>query len=276
MLTPRTTPSPRFNQLITGHFKEGRGYVNWREKGTDDWLLIYTMGGRGRFGYYGGELTANEGDIVLIQPGTMHDYGVEPEMRRWELLWAHFHPRPHWHEWLEWPKMAPGLMALPLQDPPMRRRIASRFAEAHRLASGAFRRREALGMNALEEVLLWCDTQNPLAEPSWMDPRIRRAMDYLCLHLQERISLSTLAEASGLSVSRLAHLFREQVGLTPQQYLEQQRMSRARQLLELSPRPVQAIAYELGYDNPFYFTIRFKKDTGLSPREYRKREAARG
>jgi AraC family transcriptional regulator of arabinose operon len=58
--------------------------------------------------------------------------------------------------------------------------------------------------------------------------------------------------------------------MTPGQFLELQRLNRAKQLLELTPRTIQAIASEVGFDNPFYFTQRFKRQTGLSPRDYRR------
>jgi AraC family transcriptional regulator of arabinose operon len=162
-------------------------------------------------------------------------------------------------------------MRLTLEDAALRRKIAARFFEAHRLATGAQRRREALAMNALEEILLWCDQQNPQAASARLDGRVQKAMDYLCLHLAAEITLDAVAEASGLSVSRLAHLFRRQAGMTPLQFLELQRLNRARQLLELTPHTVQAIAAEVGFNSPFYFTLRFKRQTGLSPRAYRRR-----
>ncbi|HZP81534.1 MAG TPA: arabinose operon transcriptional regulator AraC [Chthonomonadaceae bacterium] len=265
------TPHPAIIQLVTGHFHERKGYASWRTHGTNDWLLVYTLDGRGRFGYTDGEIIAQPGDMVLIRPGTLHDYGVEPTRHYWELLWTHFHPRPEWHEWLDWPEEAPGLMRLCLEDRDIRERIVAAFFEAHHLATGALRRRETFAMNALETVLLWCDTQNPRSQQSRLDGRVRLAMDYLCRNLAEKITLDTLAERSGLSVSRLAHLFRQQVGMTPLQFLELQRLDRARQLLELTSRSVQAIATELGFDSPFYFTARFKRQTGLSPRAYRQR-----
>jgi len=125
-------------------------------------------------------------------------------------------------------------------------------------------------MNALEEVLLWCDMQPRPGAPR-LDPRVQAAMDILCRRLGDLVSFDTVAGECGLSESRLSHLFREQSGLTPMQYLEQQRVSRACQLLDFTTRSVTAIAAEVGYENPFYFTLRFKQHTGYSPREYRKR-----
>lgn len=265
------TPHPSVIQLVTGHFRESRGYATWREKGTDDWLLILTLSGRGRFGYRGGQVFAEPGDATLLRPGTLHDYGVEPARQQWELLWAHFHPRPHWHELLDWPEAASGLMQITLRDAETRQRIVARFFEANQQAHGALPRRERFAMNALEEVLLWCDTQNPRSEQAHLDTRVRLAMDYACQNLTEKLTLDALSEVSGLSVSRLAHLFRRQVGITPLQFVELQRLERATQLLELTPRTVQEISAEVGFDNPFYFSARFKRRTGLSPRDYRKR-----
>ena len=97
-----------------------------------------------------------------------------------------------------------------------------------------------------------------------------RARAYLLEHLAEPIEMSVLAKEVDLSVSRLAHLFRDQTGQTPQQFVEAERMARARQLLERTGRTVTAIALEVGFENPFYFSLRFKKQTGLSPRDWRR------
>ncbi len=211
------------------------------------------------------------GDAVLIRPGTRHDYGIAPSADSWEILWAHFQPRPAWHEWLHWPETAPGLMRLTLAEPIVSQKIIRRFHEAHILATGSLRRRDAFAMNALEEVLLWCDTQNARTRSSRWDARVQAAVDYAYNHLADKITTETLAAQGGLSASRLTPLFRAQVGLTPQQFLEQQRLARARQLLAHTSRSVGAVAAEVGFENPFYFTLRFKKHTGLSPRDWRKR-----
>ncbi|GDX40537.1 AraC family transcriptional regulator [Armatimonadota bacterium] len=264
------TPIPVVIQIVTGHFLQGKGYTNWREHGTADWLLILTLSGKGRFGYQDGEYTAQAGDITLLKPHTLHDYGVDTSLQQWELIWAHFHPRPHWHTLLDWTEVAPGLLSLSLQSPALLRQVESVFAKTDALARGAMRRKEEFAMNALEEVLLWCDAANPRSEQARLDGRVQEAMNYMCQHIAEDMSLEHLADISNLSVSRLAHLFRQQVGVTPLQFLEQQRLDRAAQLLEVTSRPIQSIAGEVGFDNPFYFSLRFKRHVGYCPRDYRR------
>ncbi len=238
-----------------------------RRDGVGDWLLIATVGGRGRFGHADGELVTEPGDWVLIRPGTAHDYGVEASLKRWELLWAHFQPRAHWLPWLNWPPAGPGLMKLTIPDGT----TMERFREVHRLFTGDLRRSDAFAMNAFEALLLDCDRQNPLAETSSYDERIRRAMDFLERNLARKVVLTDIAGAVGLSPSRLAHLFSEQTGQTPQQYLEGLRMQRATELLQRTGFKIKQIADAVGFDSQFYFSQRFKARTKQSPTSFRSR-----
>lgn len=256
---------PSVLELLTGHYHEGSGYRIVRREGVGDWLLIATLGGKGRFGHAGGELVTAPGDWVLIRPGTPHDYGVEASLKQWELLWVHFQPRAHWLAWLNWPVVAPGLMKLTIGDDA----VLARFGEVHRLLSSDLRRSEAFAMNALEALLLDCDHQNPLAATSSYDERIRAAMDYLERNIARKITLADIARAVGLSSSRLAHLFREQSGQTPQQYLEGLRMQRAGELLRRTGFSIKQIAGAVGFDSQFYFSQRFKVRTRQSPSAFR-------
>ncbi len=261
---------PVIRHLVMGHFHEGRSYATWRAHGTTDWLLIATLSGSGRFGYHGGEARTVPGELILLPPGVLHDYSVAPPSPSWELLWAHFHPHPHWLQWLDWPQIAPGLLHLTLEDALLRAEILAKLGDALRHTTSAERRREEFAMNSLETALLLCDTVNPRQGQPVLDGRVRAAMDYLCQQYTHNLSLDQLGAVVGLSGSRLGHLFRKQVGLTPVQFLERQRLERACQLLEFSARPIHSIAEELGFDNPFYFTLRFKRGIGQSPRDYRK------
>ncbi len=271
--TSRETPFRHTVTLVTGHFRRGAGYAAFRSRGTTDWLLIYTITGKGRFGYgdeqvIRGEICTQPGDIVLLRPGTLHSYGVEASLRRWELVWSHFHPKPSWHDLLCWPAAVvgwPGLMRLHLTR--FRGLVHRRFMEVNRLANGAQRRRIELAQNALEEVLLWCDASNPGAGST--DPRIQTAMDMICADLQRPLTVGAAAEVAGLSLSRFSHLFSRTVGMPPQRWIELQRLNRARQLLGLTNLSIKEIAAEVGFDDPFYFSARFRRRLGRSPRAFR-------
>ncbi len=252
-------------ELLTGHFHQGSGYRIIRREGVGDWLLIATASGRGRFGHAEGELVAVPGDWVLIRPGTPHDYGVEASLKQWELVWAHFQPRAHWLAWLNWPVAGPGIVKLSLGGDA----ALDQFRAVHRLFTSDLRRSEAFAMNALEALLLECDRHNPLATTSSHDERIGRAMAYLERNLARKVTLADVAGSVGLSTSRLAHLFREQSGQTPQQYLEGLRMQRATELLRRTGFSIKQIADAVGFESQFYFSQRFKARTHQSPSSFR-------
>ena len=100
-------------------------------------------------------------------------------------------------------------------------------------------------------------------------------MEFINAHLAEPFSGDSLARAAGLSASHLRHLFHARTGDSPRNFQEQQRLRRARDLLVMSRLTVSEISQELGFENPFYFTLRFKKHTGENPTAFRKRMLGR-
>lgn len=268
---------PSVDRLTGGYLDETTGYRVLRPRGTTDYLLIHTRSGRGRFGRAGAlertaDVYAAPGTVTLVQPGTPHDYGVEPELQHWEIDFSHFHPRPEWQILLDWPQVAPGIGQLQL-NAELQDRMQTPWAAIAYYSRSEQPRADLFGMNALEQVLLWCDTQNPRAVP--LDARILRSLEYLDRHLAQPLTVTGLAKVAHLSTSRFAHLFRAQLGASPSAYLERQRIAQARLLLEHTQRPVAEIARSVGFDDPLYFSTRFKRVVGAAPTTYRLRSAGR-
>jgi AraC family transcriptional regulator of arabinose operon len=269
-MSPATDPKSRSSRyIVTGEDRceSGDGYQ--REAGSHDYLIIYTLGGRALYTHADGSFESRAHDVVLLEPHHFHRYETHPDAQHWDRLWAHFVPPPAWTIWLQWPLVAPGFRMLSLHDRRARSQVTDRLHEAHRIMSSYLEHREAIALNALEAALLWCDERNPAARQNRMDPRILDALDYLCRHLDQQVSLEALAQHCSLSASRLSHLFRDQVNTTPRKFHEQQRIMRAKQLLELTGMTISETAYAVGYENPLYFSLRFKLVTGQSPRHYR-------
>lgn len=123
------------------------------------------------------------------------------------------------------------------------------------------------------EVLLRRLSEHRLAEPmcpserTVMVPKVRRALLFIHEHFAEDLEVGRLADGVGLSVSRLAHLFTERVGLSPHSYLTQYRVHRAKTLLCNGVSPGRA-AVECGFYDQAHFTRHFKHLTGLTPGQY--------
>ncbi|TPL32841.1 helix-turn-helix transcriptional regulator [Mesorhizobium sp. B2-4-6] len=88
--------------------------------------------------------------------------------------------------------------------------------------------------------------------------------------MQQKLSLSDLAEGSGLSTSHFAHLFKNATGKTPYQYLLESRIQRARYLLARTSMPIVQIATECGFADQVHFSRAFSKVVGQPPGAFRK------
>lgn len=87
--------------------------------------------------------------------------------------------------------------------------------------------------------------------------------------MHRKLPLRELAGATGLSVSRVCHLFKSHHGISPAQYLKLLRMRRAKELIEASVLSVKEIGVRLGYDDPSRFVEDFRKTFGSPPLRYR-------
>ncbi|TWE05098.1 AraC-like DNA-binding protein [Neobacillus bataviensis] len=95
---------------------------------------------------------------------------------------------------------------------------------------------------------------------------------YIEENFRQELTLNHLATLVYVSPYHLAHIFKEEVGKPPIQYLIQCRIEEAKRLLKHSNLSVKEIAAMIGYENPNYFNLLFKKVTGTPPGKYRKSE----
>ena len=101
-------------------------------------------------------------------------------------------------------------------------------------------------------------------------------MDKLMKFIEEHIDddglrIDDMAEAVNMGRTMFYENVRRIVGLSPSDFLRQVRMQRARQLIVKSRQSVAQIAYSVGFTDPKYFTKCFKKDTGMTPSEYKEK-----
>jgi AraC family transcriptional regulator len=89
-------------------------------------------------------------------------------------------------------------------------------------------------------------------------------------HVAEDFSLDRIAAQAGLSKFHFQRLFKSAMGVTPSRYHINLRMNLARRLLRETKKSVVDIALEVGYANPSHFAQLFRRETGLSPSDYRR------
>jgi transcriptional regulator GlxA family with amidase domain len=115
-----------------------------------------------------------------------------------------------------------------------------------------------------------CGGVGPSPKPAAVDPRISRVTALMHRAFHRKLPLRDLAGASGLSVSRLCHLFKSHTGIGAAQYLKLLRLQRAKVLLETSVLSVKEVGVRLGYEDPSRFVEDFRKTYGLTPLRHRR------
>lgn len=94
---------------------------------------------------------------------------------------------------------------------------------------------------------------------------------YLDEHFKEHISLDDLASSFFINKFYLTRIFKQEIGLSINNYLLQKRITHAKQLLRFSDMSIEEIGHSCGIGALYYFSRTFKKIEGISPSEYRKR-----
>lgn len=97
--------------------------------------------------------------------------------------------------------------------------------------------------------------------------RMKTIFQFIHTHYSEEISIEILAEHCNISPSHFMHYFKEKVGLTFSQYLNNYRLQQAGLLLRQNS-DIADVAYSCGFNNLSYFYKRFKKYYSITPREY--------
>ncbi len=106
--------------------------------------------------------------------------------------------------------------------------------------------------------------------PSLPGYKLRQITDWMAENIAEEFNLGRLAAQVGLSKFYFNHLFKSAVGVSPSHYHINLRMDEAKRLLRETKKSVVETALDVGYANPSHFAQLFRKETGLSPSDYRK------
>ena len=110
---------------------------------------------------------------------------------------------------------------------------------------------------------------SPQAGPTSAAAVVSKVNGYIAAHLDEDLSLVRLADMVYFNPSYLSRVFKQVTGQNVIERINSARVARARELLSASRMKIKDIAQRVGYDSPSYFTQFFKRETGMSPQEYR-------
>ena len=229
-----------------------------RPRGRIDFQLLYVAAGKGHFYYNGKEHIIPAGNMVLYRPREeqrYYDYGSDHT----EVFWIHFTGSDVTNI-LRHYGFKDGEHVIhsgtSLEYSHIFQQIIGELKECqpHYEEACIYR------LHLLFILLSRLSDKKARRQSAHMAGQMNTAVQYFHAHYSEPISIKDYAQD-----------FREYTGSAPAQYLISLRISAAQSLLETSDHNITEIAELVGYDNPLYFSRLFRKQTGMSPSDFRSR-----
>jgi AraC family transcriptional regulator len=99
--------------------------------------------------------------------------------------------------------------------------------------------------------------------------RLNRVQDYIEAHLDDRLTLTEIAEVACLSSYHFTRSFKQTTGVGLHHYVMQRRLERAKTLMRRTNRPLAVIAQEAGFADQRHLNAAFSRETGVTPGQFR-------
>ncbi len=175
----------------------------------------------------------------------------------------------HFNLGLKFDGYAPGLYPIEL-TPGLRHKLLS-------VRSSLISNFQDIGFQVLIEVnAILFEVLGHIPKENWLinnyDPRIMAVLNIIDLNLHQTLSNEFLAGKANLATNSFARLFRENIGLTVQQYITKRRLEKSLHLLHHTQSKMERIAFDCGFYDIHHFSRVFKKIMKVSPSDYKKKK----
>ncbi len=223
--------------------------------------------GAGSIWYRGANHVAPAGSLVLLNPDEMHTGQVLGE-EGWSYralypgmdLLSHVTLALTEQSWNTYLYLLPNPIIYDTKLASLLHRLHSVLEEGTSMLE-----RESWLLQTYTYLLTRYAEHPPMLRPISKEPQaVRKAREYIEAHYAENLSLSELAQVSGLTSYHLVHVFHQALGLPPHAYLNQIRLTHAKNLL-LAGMPIAMVAYETGFADQSHLTKRLKRIYGVTP-----------
>ena len=231
------------------------------------YVIHFILGGRGRFSIGGREYYLERGFGFLIPPDALAFYQAD-EVNPWTYIWVGFYG-----------SMAKALitsMGLSAANPVFKSDRETELYQAvmdmmeHNTVGIANDLRRNGQLHLFLSLIAESAHIEERGETDKADQYVRRAVEFILSNYCNPIKVTDVADYVCINRSYLYTLFRNAMGMSPQQFLTTFRITRAAELLQLTSLPVESIALSCGYSDPLVFTKSFKQMKKMSPSSYRK------
>ena len=235
------------------------------------WALYITLAGSATLTVGTEQRHLGPHSIAIIAPGCKCTLTRSENAEHWSYDWLSFRSRMEWIELLDWATELTRPVAFSVTDGAD---FSSLTQQTERLESTTYlpgTLSERLCNNIIENILLSisiikADTSGDEAR---VNPKVRDAVNFILQNYSNEITLGMIANSVSISPVRLSTLFREHFGISVIKWRDQLRLQKARELLIHSHDSIGKIANRIGYQDPLYFSRRFKAHFGEAPTRLR-------
>ena len=251
-----------------GYFPHASGHLRERPAGVDQAIFIYCTKGAGWCELSGSHHPVKPGELLVVPPETGHVYGAD-EQQPWSIYW--FHAKGSLLQaFLRELDISAESPVVRIGDDPQ---LLALFEELLDVVAHGYTTAQLLCASQILAHLIAVmirDHRNTRQEHPGTQQKIAHTITYMKQHLDQSLQLDALAALANLSRSRYVDLFKQQTGYAPIDYFIRLRMHRACQLLDTTDISIKAVASELGYEDPLYFTRIFRAVVEMAPTVYRR------
>jgi AraC family transcriptional regulator of arabinose operon len=250
-----------------GYYPKAKEHYTYRKKGLPENFLFYCVDGHGWYqvGDQRHEIGANE--FFILPQNVEHAYGSNPD-HPWSIYWIHFggDSLPQLNKMQAVQKhFKPGHIKNNGDIVPL-------FSKIYKTLELGYSIDNLLFANmCLSQFITLFVYNSRHYETTTTDKAdcVDTAILFMQSHINDNISLNELSRQHNYSVSRFSNLFKKKTGYAPIDYFVQMKMQKACQQLDFTNRSVKDIAFSMGFDDPYYFSKRFRTIIGMSPKKYR-------
>ncbi len=250
-----------------GYYPKAQDHLTVRDKGIPENFLFYCVDGAGWYKLKGQQYEVKSNEFFILPQNEVHSYGSNP-MNPWTIYWINFggEALPQLHKTIAFTQhFKPEYIKnngdiLPIFD-----KIYKTLELGYSIDNLLFAN---MCLTSFLTLFIYNEKHYEQTANDKID-FVDSAILFMQEHLVENISLGDLSKQYNYSVSRFSNLFKQKTGYAPIDYFLQMKMQKACQQLDFTTDSIKSIAYEMGFDDPYYFSKRFRTVIGMSPKKYR-------
>ncbi|MDA3615496.1 AraC family transcriptional regulator [Polluticaenibacter yanchengensis] len=258
------------NQLYVcslGYYPKAVGHYTYRKKGLPENFLFYCVDGEGWYKINDKKYTVKANEFFILPKNVEHAYGSN-ETHPWSIYWIHFggDSLSFFNETNAFVEhFEPMFIKQNSEIIQLYNNIYNSLSQGYSIDNLLF---SNMCLGHLLTLFVFQD-KHYVERVSYKTSCVDMAISYMKDRINDNISLEEISRANNYSVSRFSNLFKQKTGYAPIDYFIQLKMQKACQELDFTEEPIKNIAYNLGFDDPYYFSRRFSKVIGVSPSKYR-------